>query len=118
MEEKICVIEACGKPIPEARMAMKRGMIITCSHECAVKHKRNINRTRLADIHEKEAGRSRYGWQRQRQYQRDYRARKKAGEDTTAVHPNPKRTEEEKRVRQLGYQANWRAEQKTKTVSA
>ena len=117
MSEIICVIEACGKPIPEARMAMKRGMIITCSHECAVKHKRNINRKAWRTYMKKKQGDP--VWvQRQRQYQRDYRARKKAGEDTTAVHPNPKRTEEEKRVRQLGYQANWRAEQKTKTVAA
>ena len=77
-ETAICVIESCGKPIHPERLAFKPGSIITCSHACAVENKRNISR-RAFRKYIKNKRRTDPDWvARQAQYQRDYRARKKA----------------------------------------
>ena len=77
-EMSICVIATCGKPIHPERLAMKPGSIITCSHDCAVEHKRNINR-RAFRKYTKNKRQTDPAWvARQTQYQRDYRARKKS----------------------------------------
>ena len=43
LEPNLCIIEDCGRPIHPERLAMKPGLLLTCSHACAKLHKRHIN---------------------------------------------------------------------------
>ena len=78
-ETRHCIMESCGKEIHPLRIAMKPSTISTCSPECAKAHKRDIDRKAQRKYVSGKRRTDPVWVERQNEYQRQYRAAKKAG---------------------------------------